>query len=187
MASEQYKKLVGRSLLSVQSCYLGKDHLLILDGRYRERAKRIRYQDIEALLICPTKTGNVVSLISALSGFALLVAALANANSVALWIWLALAVIAWGIFALGLYGKGSALMGIQTAVQTVHLEGASSMRKARTTETRLNERIVSVQGRLSVEDIAQYKAQKKSRPPLPAKAPPPLAGSGPSSPPDLKV
>jgi len=174
VADGQYEKLVGRSLFSVQTCYLGQDHLLVLDGRYRERAKRIRYEDIEAVLICPTKSGGIFSLISTLAGFALLIVALSNAGSSALWVWMTLAVICWAVFGLGIYGKGSALMGIQTAVQTVQLEGVSSLRKAWKVERRLNERIRAVQGALTVEQIKAFKSQSKARPPLPSPAPPPL-------------
>lgn len=184
MADGQYQKLVGRSLFSVQSCYLSDDHLLILDGRYRERAKRIRYQDIEAVLICPTKSGAVLSLISALAGFILLIVALANAGSSALWVWLFLAVVCWLFFARGIYGKGSALMGIQTAVQTIQLEGVSSMRQARKVAHRLNERIRSVQGELGVDEIRELKLGTKSGSGPSAATPPPLSSQKLVSPPD---
>lgn len=184
MADGRYKKLVGRSLFSVQSCYLADDHLLILEGRYRERAKRIRYQDIEAVLICPTKSGAVLSLISALVGFILLIVALANAGSSALWVWLLLAVLCWIFFAGGIYGKGSALMGIQTAVQTVQLEGVSSMRKARKVAHRLNQRIRSVQGELGADDIRKFKSRRKPGPVPSTATPPPLASPKLAAPPD---
>lgn len=187
MADGRYEKLVGRSLFSVQSCYLADDHLLILDGRYRERAKRIRYQDIEVVLICPTKSGAVLSLISALVGFIFLIVALSNAGSSALWVWMTLAVICWVVFGLGIYGKGSALMGIQTAVQTVQLEGVSNLRKAHKVAHRLNERIRSVQGEISVEAIKEFKSRRKPGASLPASAPPPLTGQKLASPPDLPV
>lgn len=194
MADEQYEKLVGRSLFSVQTCYLGSDHLLVLDGRYRERAKRIRYEDIEAVLICPTKSGGIFSLISALVGFILLIVALSNAGSSALWVWMTLAVICWVVFGLGIYGKGSALMGIQTAVQTIQLEGVSNLRKAWKVGRRLNQRIRSVQGELTAEQIEAFKSQRRPKPtlsatppPLSANPPPPLtprADQNPASPPD---
>lgn len=173
--------------MSVQRCYLAKDHLLIVDGAYRETIKRIRFQDIEAVLICPTKSGNVVALLCALAGFVFLILALAYTSSWALWLWLSFAAIAWAIFGFGIYGKGSALLGVQTAVQTVRLEGASTLRKARKVAHRLNQEIVSLQGQLSAEEIAQFKSQNKPRQSLPVTAPPPLANQAPSTPPDLKL
>ena len=175
MTARRYEKLVGRSLFSVQACYLGDDHLLILEGRFKERAKRIRYRDIEAMLICPTKSGAVLSLVSAMAGFIFLVVALANAGSPALWVGMVFALFCGALFARGVYGKGSALMGIQTAVQTVQLEGVSGMRQARKVGYRLHGRIRSVQGELTAEQIKALKSRSKpgSRPP--AGGPPPLA------------
>ncbi len=151
MAEKPYKKLSGRSVFSVQQAYLGKDHLLVADGTYQERVKRIGYADIEAILICPTKAGSIWSLIAALGGLLFTIISLANFGGVAFFIWLTIALVLWGIFGVGLYGRGSVVFGVQTAVQTVVLAGLSNQRKARWAKKMLAEHIEAVQGPLEVE------------------------------------
>ncbi len=180
MAKSKYTKLCGHSLLSVQSCYMGEDHLLILNGRYKERVKRLQYADIEATLVCPTKTWHVVALISALFAFFFLMVALSHLGepSFAWWIGLVCGLLL--IFAYGLYVKGSAVVGVQTAVQTVVFEGVSTLRKARKVEAKLARRIEAEQGHLSTEALraallAKREARRRARnTPRNMGTPPPL-------------
>ena len=171
MGQVKYKKLVGRSLLSTQSCYLGEDHLLVLDGRFREQAKRIRYRDVEAVLICPTKAGSVWALLSALAALFFGVVAGANAGTEAMWVAIVLAALCAVVFVRGVYVKGSALLGFQTGVQTVRIEGAGSLRKARRLAGQLIERVERAQGALSFDELEHYREKCKR-----AKLGPPVDG-----------
>ena len=130
MARGGYRKFSGRSAFSVQKAYLGEDHLLIVEGVYKESTKRIRYEDIEAILICPTKTGAVMSMLAGLGTVLFTVVALANLQNSSFVLWLIVAVVTGAIFGLGLYHRGSAVFGVQTAVQTVVLAGLGSRRKS---------------------------------------------------------
>lgn len=190
MAEKPYKKFSGRSVFSVQQAYLGEDHLLVVDGTYQERAKRIDYADIEAILVCPTKAGSIWSLIAALGGLLFTIVSLANFGGVAFFIWLTIALVLWGIFGVGLYGRGSVVFGVQTAVQTVVLAGLSNQRKAERAKRLLTERIEAVQGPLEAEALRaarslQLQAERHAggRPLAAAGAqvrtgPPPIRGNG---------
>lgn len=64
----KYRKICGRSSLSrsahsSQRLYLGSDHLLAVEGYYRESYRRFFFRDIEAIVYRETKTGLIVNLI----------------------------------------------------------------------------------------------------------------------------
>ena len=153
MARDGYKKLSGRSAFSVQQAYLGEEHLVVVDGVYQERVKRIRYADIEAILICPTRSGAVLSLLTGLGTLLLTIVALANLHNSSFMAWLIVAVISGMIFVWGMYQQGSAVFGVQTAVQTVILPGLGTKRKAAKALVQLTQRVEAVQGQLSAEAL----------------------------------
>lgn len=153
MADGKMQKLFGNSAFTLQSGYLAEDHLLIVDGRFQERYKRLRYADIQALLIRRTAAGKVLALCAGLGGFLFLIIALTQTGSSAWIAWGVIAIVSWAIFALLLYGRGSAQMGVQTAVQTVFLEGVTTLRKAEKVAVALTTRVEAVQGRLEPEAL----------------------------------
>lgn len=155
-----YKKFSGRSALNVQQAYLGPDHLLVVDGVYQERVKRIDYTDIQAILICPTKGGSILSLIYGLGGLLTTGIALAEWQGGAFVFWLIPALVLWVLFGLGIYQRGSAVFGIQTAVQTVLLPGLSGRRKAERARQLLAERIVAAQGPLDEAALRTVRARR---------------------------
>ena len=55
----------------------------------------------------------------------------------------------------------SAVVGVQTAVQTVVLDGVRTIRKARKVESRLAERIEAEQGQLTTEALMESLALKR--------------------------
>lgn len=183
MARGGYKKISGRSTFSVQQAYLGEDHLLVVDGVYKEVSKRMRYEDIEAILICPTKSGAVLSMLTGLGTVLFTVVMLANLQNSSFVAWLIVAVVTGLIFGWGLYQRGSAVFGVQTAVQTVVLAGLGSRRKSARGLAQLAERVEAAQGRLSVEALqAAHQAQRsaawadrgRAAPTAGAAGPPPL-------------
>lgn len=187
MAAEKYIKLSGRSTFSVQEAYLGEDHLLVLDGVYQENAKRIDYADVEAILVCPTKSGSIVSLLAGLGGLLFTIVAMANVQNSSFIAWLIVAVVIWVIFGLGIYSRGSAIFGIQTAVQTVLVGGLGNRRKAYRAKRLLTERIEAVQGRLSAEALheaqqaarsAAWEARGRPKPQAGSSGPPPIQRDG---------
>lgn len=180
---QQYKKLSGRSLLSVQSAYLADDHLLIVDGRYVETYKRLYYKDIEAILICPTATGGVMQILLTLLSISFFIPAAFGGISYLPW---AIFSVIFGAYAGVLfYGQGSALFGVKTAVQTVMLDGVTSRRKANKADVLLAAEVERAQGVLTEEALqaAIYKDAESHRhrigawakePKAPTAAPPPL-------------
>ncbi len=193
MARDVYQKLSGRSAFSDQEAYFGKDHLLIVEGTYRERVKRIDYEAIEAILVCPTKMGAVVSLLAGLGGLFLTAATLANIGENGFLAWLIVTLVVWSIFGAGLYRKGSVVFGLQTAVQTVILGGVGSRRKADRVKARLAERVEAVQGRLSAGALqaahqaqrsAAWEARGRPKPEAGRGAPPPIRGRQPVASPE---
>ncbi|CAA6676646.1 MULTISPECIES: hypothetical protein [unclassified Lentimonas] len=159
----QYKKLSGRSLLSVQSAHLGDDHLLVVEGHYVETYKRLYYNDIEAILVCPTSSGKVMAILLTILSVCMILPVLFGG-----WDFLPLAVfgVIPAVFAGVLfYGRGSVLFGVKTAVQTVILDGVKSRRKANRVEAQLSAEIERVQGSLSEPDLqaAIYKDAESHR------------------------
>ena len=149
----KFTKFSGRSLFSVQKSYLMEDHLLVVDGYYTESYKRLYYKDIEAVLVCPTASGMVFACIWAFISVCMFLPLLRNGFSVG-YLTLAFFGMFPAIFAGVLfYGGGSARFGIQTAVQTVLLDGIRSRRKARKVKQRLVEKVESVQGVLTESDL----------------------------------
>ena len=180
---KQYKKLSGRSTMSVQTAHLGDDHLLVVEGHYVETYKRLYYNDIEAILVCPTSSGKVMAILLTILSVCMIVPVLFGG-----WDFLPLAVI--GVLPAVIagvlfYGRGSVLFGVKTAVQTVVLDGVRSRRKANKVEALLSAEIERVQGVLAESDLqaAIYKDAESHRhrigawakePKAPAVAPPPL-------------
>ena len=148
---KQYTKLSGRSTLSLQKSYLADDHLLIVDGHYKETYKRLYYDDIEAILICPTSTGTIFAVLLILLGFLMaLPIGFGNSDYLPLALVAVLPALIAGYI---LYGGGSTLFGVQTAVQTVLINGVNNRRKARKARTRLAAEIERVQGVLTTSDL----------------------------------
>lgn len=196
MTHRNYKKLSGRSTFSAQQAYLGPDHLLIVDGFFKESVKRIQYEAIEAILVCPTKTGSIFSLLAGLGGLLFTGITLASWQTSGFVPWLVVAAVVWLIFALGLYNKGSAVFGLQTAVQTIVLGGLGSRRKSTRAVAQLAERVEAVQGRLSVEALqaaheaqrtAAWAARGRSKPVAGAFGPPPIQKKQPAGSEEMKV
>ena len=150
MASKQteYRKLSGRSTLSVQKSYLAEDHLLVVDGHYKETYKRLYFEDIEAIIVCPTASGKVIAVIMTILSVCMILSLVFNGLDYLL---LAILGIIPAIFAVALfYGGGSVLFGVQTAVQLVVLDGVNSQRKAKKAKRTLIAEVERVQGELSV-------------------------------------
>ncbi|WP_269524625.1 hypothetical protein [Coraliomargarita parva] len=188
--AEGYQRLSNYTLTSLQTAYLGEDHLLVIDGRFKERYRRLRYEDIEALLICPTKQGSVMSLLFALAGMALIPASLSTYGEPGFIVILILLAVCWIAFGFGIYGRGSVRFGVKTAVQTVVLEGVNTRRKAARAEERLSNHIEAIQGVLTDPEleaaiqarIDRRKVLREQRlAPPPPVSPPPLQ-STPSNP-----
>ena len=146
MASKQaqYTKLSGRSTFSVQKSFLAEDHLLVVDGHYTETYKRLYFKDIEAVLVCPTSSGMIIAAIMTLLSASLVLLGITND------LLFTIPAIIPAIFAILLfYGGGSVRFGVQTAVQTVLLDGVKSKRKARKVKDQLVAQVERVQGVLT--------------------------------------
>ncbi len=152
-ATQKYRKLAGRSSMSVQKAYLGDDHVLVVDGQFTETYKRLAYEDIQAILVCPTKSANIIALILLLVGIPMLLSLpVSGMDYIPMFIF---GLIFVGFGGLLLWGRGSVMFGIKTAVQTVVISGINSKRKAKKAEAKLVEAIERVQGVLTDEDLQQ--------------------------------
>ena len=148
---QKYRKLCGRSSMSAQSAHLGEDHLIVVDGQFTEIAKRLYYNDIEAILVCPTKGGNILALILFLLGIPMMLSLpIGGAEYVPL---LFFGVIFSLFGAVIAFGKGSVVFGVKTAVQTVVLTGVKTRRKAAKVEAKLAAEVEKAQGILTVEEL----------------------------------
>ena len=179
-----YKKLSGNTLLSVQSSYLGEDHLLIVTGRYTESYRRLYYNDIQAILVSYSQVGIVIGILFFM--FSLLFGGLALADTRGDWFWPFLVLA--GICAVGLifnvYQRGSAVFCVKTAVQTVLIHGLNTKRRVEKAEDIMAEKIEAVQGRLSIDELRtaiqkelNKRRERKTDPPSAVAKPPPLAPS----------
>ncbi|MGJ8639111.1 MAG: hypothetical protein ACSHYA_06920 [Opitutaceae bacterium] len=152
-SNSDYRKLSGRSSMSVQKVYLGDDHVLVVDGQYKETYKRLAYSDIEAILVCPTKSASVIALILLLMGIPMMLSLpISGVDLVPMFIFGLIFSLIGGAL---LYGKGSVVFGIKTSVQTVVINGVNSRRKAAKAEAKLVTEIERVQGILTDEALQQ--------------------------------
>ncbi|GEM_PF-4388530 len=150
----QYQKFSKRSTFSVQTAYLADDHLLVLDGTYAETRRKLAFKDIEAILISPSRGGIIWGLVFGLAAFASFVAVLVNLSE---GLYLPVSIVSLlcfgGLAAHFIYGQGSALFGVKTAVQTVVIHGINSRRKANRAMVQLTAIIEGVQGQLTEEAL----------------------------------
>ena len=58
----KYRKICGRASFSAQRLYLGSDHLLAVEGNYRESYRRFFFRDIEAIVYRNTRRGLILNL-----------------------------------------------------------------------------------------------------------------------------
>lgn len=153
-----YRQLIGRGLTSSQACYLGEQHLLVLNGRFKEQQKRIEYKDIQAVLIISTSVGKIWSFLFGLVGVFVVLGALVNFGKGSFVTLVVLSVLCWSVFGYLLYQQGTARLAVQTAVQRVFLESVRTLRQARRVDRMLADAVEGVQGRLTQEayDRALY-------------------------------
>ena len=184
MADREYTRLTWArrnpkpALLSTasSSLWLGKDHLLVVESNgYTERYRRFYFKDIQALIICKTKTGLIRAIILGALGlfFGLLAVALRD-EPVALYFMggMALLLVVSAV-ADALYGP-TALCSLRTAVQTEELPSLKRIRRAREVLEVLKPLLTAAQGTLSPEEVAAQ-VQTRPAPAEPATHTPPAA------------
>ncbi|MDX2111649.1 MAG: hypothetical protein SFY80_15565 [Verrucomicrobiota bacterium] len=81
LSAKTYKKLFGRSSFSVQKLYRGVDHLLLVDGQYREEYRRFYYKDIAGIVVRNTATWKVCNWIFGVLLFLFLVGSLSSSDA----------------------------------------------------------------------------------------------------------
>lgn len=142
------------------SLWMGRDHLLLVEHRgYYESYKRFYFTDIQAIIIRPTSSAKVLTLMFSVIALLFFLWGLDIAGfggRLALWI------IA-GFFALlGLvnFARGpSCVTSLQTAVQTEQLPSWGRMRAARKGMEQLRPRLREAQGSTPAEELkAQWLA-----------------------------
>ena len=136
--------------------WLGDDHLLILDwDGSREFYKRIRYQDIQTIIVQRTTEGKIVNALLGGIVLFLVICGLAVGDTVGTIILLVIAAI-FGLILLGNFISGpTCKCQLRTAVQTEELHSLTRLPKVRKALDRLRPRITAAQGPLTPEEISQ--------------------------------
>ncbi|WP_309385119.1 hypothetical protein [Cerasicoccus frondis] len=142
----------GGSTFERQKVYFGEDHLLVIDGTYAERYRRLYYKDIQALLRIPTFSSVLIQLFLMMIMLFSLMGMASGANAPN-WGGLFVLVPTLLLFAYSLYLGRSCSVGLKTPVQIVRLPVFGTTRKARKFEANLTERIEAIQGRLTSEAL----------------------------------
>lgn len=172
-----YRRLPGRArrLMGSTTLWMGRDHLLLVEGRgYTETYRRFYYRDIQFVLTRRSNRAVVLSLV-----FAVLLAGVATAAWLTGREFLMFWAIPGGCFLLLLLinlAKGpTCLCDLRTGVQTARLDSLHRLRKARKAIGRLRRSIDEAQGSLSAEEIrtrAAEAAPSETAVPLSASKPP---------------
>jgi hypothetical protein len=147
MAARPYKRLPGRSngFLNSATLWEADDHLLLVEShRVSESYRRFFYRDIQAVVICRTESGLMMSLVLGL------LAAVLGASGYMVG---DVAGVTMGVFAgvfllfalLNLLGGPTCRCTLRTAVQTQHLPSLNRLRKARKALARLQPKIAAFQ------------------------------------------
>lgn len=147
MAHRPYKRLPGRSsgFFNIATLWEADDHLLLVESsRISETYRRFFYRDIQAIVICETKTGLIVNAVLIVIGFIFGGAALAGTPETA-----AIFGTLSGLFFLGVLIN--TLRGptcrctLRTAVQTQKLPSLNRVPRARKILSRLQPQIAAAQ------------------------------------------
>lgn len=151
MAHRPYKRLPGRSngLLNSSTLWEADDHLLLVEShRVTESYKRFFYRDIQAVVICQTKGGLVISIV--LGVFTALFCVLAITSEAEPRI--AFGVVAAFLLLLTLinhFRGPTCRTTLQTAVQTQELLSLNRLRNARKVLLRIQPKIANAQQAVS--------------------------------------
>jgi len=146
-----YVRLIrfNRSFLRQSSLWLGADHLLaVYVEAFTERYQRYSYRDIQAVVVCHTKTYLVLNIIwITLLGLLGLLALVSDSSAR---IAIAISAGAFGILLLhNLIGGPTCVCYLRTAVHTERLYGLNRLRKTRRAIAALKARIDQSQATVS--------------------------------------
>ncbi|HVU38792.1 MAG TPA: hypothetical protein VHC95_10690 [Opitutales bacterium] len=174
MSEKEYTRLtrarrrLGEGVLTVSasfaSLWLGRDHLLCIDGTgFSEEYKRFYFRDIQAFTLRRTSRRLVIALLLGVPLALLLLMAAANLGSTGdetgFWVCTCLAVIFGVPFLYNLFAGPSVRCYLQTAVQTEELPPLNRLRRANKVINRLRPLIAQAQGEISREELPQRVAE----------------------------
>jgi len=161
-----YQKLAGRGSISGnQGLYLANDHLLITDGYYKQRYRRLYLKDIQALIWCPSSGYVPVAVMLCITVGALFLGSLTSLHDPILpWFYFCINIPFMLMLASHLYQAGSVEFGLQTSVQTIKLDCVASLRKARKVEQQITKAVEAIQGSLTDRDLVEYHNHTQSIP-----------------------
>lgn len=177
---KQYKKLSGNSPLHVQKALVADDHILVINGRYSETFRRLYFKDIQAILVEHNRIGLGIAIGSLVLGLMFLGLLFSSPGEFGFWAYIILLSVCVLVSFYNFFGGGSTVFGVKTAVQTVILHGLNTKRKAHKARAQLVEKIESIQGSLSTEELREAihneneeRAAKPTVKPVAQVAPPP--------------
>lgn len=147
MARSPYKRLPGRSgrFLLTTTLWTSDDHLLLVYSHgVTESYRRFFYRDIQAIVLCRTKNGLVMTLVLCLLGLAVGVPAFFLPSEVVV-LFACLAGLFFLLAAINHFRGPTCRCTLRTAVQTLELPSLQRLRSARKVLTRLHPLILAAQ------------------------------------------
>jgi hypothetical protein len=136
--------------------WLGDDHLLILDwDGSREFYKRIRYQDIQTIVVHRTTEGKIVNALLGGIILLLIIFGLVVGDTVGTIVLLVIAALFGLILLVNFISGPTCKCQLRTAVQTEELYSLTRLPNVRKALDRLRPRITAAQGPLTPEEIPQ--------------------------------
>ena len=176
-AEKEYRRLPGRgkSLTTVASLWLGRDHLLHLESTgFSESYKRYYYRDIQAFLIRKTATGRISNVVFGVLAAPFAAGVFLADDGLQIFLGIMLGLVS-ALLLVNLALGATCVCHLRTAVQVEKLGSLTRLRKARKTLRLIRPQIESFQGTLSPEESAAAMQQWMQ----PAAAPAPAAATAP--------
>jgi TM2 domain-containing membrane protein YozV len=124
-----------------------------VNGRYTAACRQLYYKDIEAILVTHTHTALLLGIVCFIVSLVFGILAFSYSRGGAFWPLLIVCIISALGMIFQIYTRGSSVFGVKTAVQTVIITGLNTRRRVERAEDMLANKIESVQGRLSIDDL----------------------------------
>lgn len=173
-AAESFTQVLGATPLRHEAQYLGRHALLAVRGLIAQRYRRFAYTDIEALVIRPTSTSTVLTVVFSCGlSIGVLMALLGSSGTVATGAVLAVGAVLCLVVNLALGRTCEA--SLQTRVQRYRLGNVNRLGRAEKLRGVLWERVTAAQGPLTAETLREWVSSRQPAGREGAAAPQPTA------------
>lgn len=150
MAERIYKRLpgTGYGALSISSLWEAKDHLLLVNSyRFAESYRRFFYRDIQAIVLCRTRTWLILGSVFAIPALVLAALAATETSTATQIVFGILAALCGLVAAFQFLSGPTCRCTLRTAVQTHRLGSVTRLRVARKVISRIQPAIEAAQAR----------------------------------------